>query len=168
VPRGHCPPAASAGRVLFPLCGAIKEQASYRLLVNLVGNPIKWVKKKDGSSHTEPHPCGPCGSRLWCAQGGTDDRSRVAHDYMRRVITALARRIKGVQVEETSVLSGQVCFTRSPVLIKVAASWLPPALCAVMSVMSRPIFVSEDAPSCASSPALSAIPSILGSTPPSC
>jgi hypothetical protein len=73
------------------------------LLHSLVGNPIKWVKKKDGSSHTEPHPCDPCGSRLWCAQGGTDDRSRVAHDYMRRVITALARRIKGVQVEEASV-----------------------------------------------------------------
>ena len=28
VPRGHCPPAASADRVLFPLCGAIKQQAS--------------------------------------------------------------------------------------------------------------------------------------------
>jgi hypothetical protein len=28
VPRGPCPPAASADRVLFPLYGAIKQQAS--------------------------------------------------------------------------------------------------------------------------------------------
>jgi hypothetical protein len=73
---------------------------SIPLLHSLVGNPIKWVKK-DGSRHTEPHPCDPCGSRLWCAQGGTDDRFRVAHDYVQRVIAALARRINGVQVEET-------------------------------------------------------------------
>jgi hypothetical protein len=65
-----------------------------------VGNPIKWVKK-DGSKHTEPHPCDPHGSRLWCAQGGTDDRFRVAHDYVQHVIATLARRINGVQVEET-------------------------------------------------------------------
>jgi hypothetical protein len=31
VPRGHCPPAASADRMLFPLCGAIKQQASKRI-----------------------------------------------------------------------------------------------------------------------------------------
>ena len=70
------------------------------LLHSLVGNPIKWVKK-DGSRHTEPHPCDPYGSRLWCAQGGTDDRFRVAHDCVQHVIAALARRINGVQVEET-------------------------------------------------------------------
>jgi hypothetical protein len=34
VPRGHCPPpAASADRMLFPLCGAIKQQASKQELV---------------------------------------------------------------------------------------------------------------------------------------
>jgi hypothetical protein len=31
VPRGHCPPAASADRMLFPLCGAIKQQAQAEL-----------------------------------------------------------------------------------------------------------------------------------------
>jgi hypothetical protein len=70
------------------------------LLHSLVGNPIKWVKK-GGSRHTKPHPCDPCGSRLWCTQGGTNNRFRVAHDYVQRVIAALTRRIKGVQVEET-------------------------------------------------------------------
>jgi hypothetical protein len=75
------------------------------LLHSLVGNPIKWVKK-DGSRHTEPHPCDPYGSRLWCAQGGTDDRFRVAHDCVQNVIAALARRINGVQVEETPTVWG--------------------------------------------------------------
>jgi hypothetical protein len=32
---------------------------------------------------------------------GTDDRFRVAHDYVQHVIATLARRINGVQVEET-------------------------------------------------------------------
>jgi hypothetical protein len=65
------------------------------LLHSLVGNPIKWTKM-DGSRHTKPHPCGPFGSRLGTVVR-TDIRFRV-----QRAIAALARRINGVQVEETS------------------------------------------------------------------
>jgi hypothetical protein len=60
VPRGPCPPAASADRVLLPLCGAIKQQAS-KVCRELPPNFIEKMLLK-----MVMMSCGPCSSaEVW-------------------------------------------------------------------------------------------------------
>jgi hypothetical protein len=68
--RGHCPPAASADRMLFPMSRANKQQASKRLGLDMATvapagpPPGGWwlIRGREQESEREHMHCGPFGS----------------------------------------------------------------------------------------------------------